>query len=74
MLFVAIETAPVLVKLISNRGPYDYKLQTIEYNFKAENIEALAKSNVRVKKRAEKMSKMEQDFVTDQLDMGLNQA
>lgn len=74
LLFVAIETAPVLVKLISNRGPYDYRLQTIEYNFKAENIEALARSNVRVKKRAEKMSKMEQEFVTDQLNMGLNQA
>jgi len=74
LLFIAIETAPVFVKLISNRGPYDYRLQTIEYGFKSESIEGLARLNVKVKKRAEKMSKMEQEFVTEQLDLGLNQA
>jgi hypothetical protein len=30
LLFIAIETAPILVKLISNKGPYDWVLQSHE--------------------------------------------
>lgn len=32
LLFIALETAPVVVKLLTKRGPYDEKLDTIEYN------------------------------------------
>jgi hypothetical protein len=33
LLFIAIETAPIFVKLISRRGPYDYVLDKHEYAF-----------------------------------------
>jgi hypothetical protein len=72
LLFIAIETAPVLVKLISSTGPYDYKLQSIEYDFKANGIESLAKSNAKVKKRTEKAPSVEREFVTERLDLEIN--
>ena len=72
LLFIAIETAPVLVKLISSRGPYDYMLQATEYDFKANSVAALAKSNTNVKKRTAKMPEVERGFVTDQLDLEIN--
>ena len=39
LLFIAIETAPVLVKLISHRSPYDYLLHEHEHKFKMANYE-----------------------------------
>lgn len=33
LLFIAIETAPLFVKLISSRSPYDYVLHEIEHKF-----------------------------------------
>jgi hypothetical protein len=34
LLFIAIETAPLFVKLISARSPYDYVLHELEHQFK----------------------------------------
>lgn len=42
LLFIAIETAPVLVKLISERSPYDYLLYDQEHIVEAEKKEAIA--------------------------------
>ncbi len=39
LLFMAIETAPIFVKLISNRSPYDYLLHEHEHTFKMANLE-----------------------------------
>ena len=39
LLFIAIETAPVLVKLISHRSPYDYLLHEHEHQFQMANYE-----------------------------------
>ena len=72
LLFIAIETAPVLVKLISSRGPYDYKLQAIEYTFKAESIESLARSNSKIKRRNSKVPNVEREYISDRLDLELN--
>lgn len=38
-LFIAVETAPILVKLISQRSPYDYVLHKEEHVFKMDNLE-----------------------------------
>jgi hypothetical protein len=38
LLFIAIETAPILVKLISYRSPYDYVLHETEHVFAMENL------------------------------------
>ncbi len=39
LLFVAIETAPILVKLISSRSPYDYVLHQHEHVFEMVHLE-----------------------------------
>lgn len=39
LLFIAVETAPILVKLISSRGPYDYVLHQEEQVFEMANLE-----------------------------------
>lgn len=39
LLFVAVETAPILVKLISYRSPYDYVLHQQEHVFAMTNLE-----------------------------------
>ena len=51
LLFIAIETAPVFVKLISSRGPYDNLLNIEERKFSAHEIEALAVIHAAVKER-----------------------
>jgi hypothetical protein len=39
LLFIAIETAPIFVKLISSRSPYDYLLHQHEHVFEMANLE-----------------------------------
>ncbi|MCB0594606.1 MAG: DUF4407 domain-containing protein, partial [Phaeodactylibacter sp.] len=39
LLFIAIETAPIFVKLISSRSPYDYLLHQAEHKFEMANLE-----------------------------------
>lgn len=39
LLFIAIETAPIMVKLISYRSPYDYVLHEHEHVFEMANLE-----------------------------------
>lgn len=39
LLFIAIETAPIMVKLISYRSPYDYLLHEHEHVFQMANLE-----------------------------------
>lgn len=39
LLFIAVETAPILVKLISYRSPYDYVLHQEEHVFQMNNLE-----------------------------------
>ncbi|MCE7921996.1 MAG: DUF4407 domain-containing protein [Haliscomenobacteraceae bacterium CHB4] len=51
LLFVAVETAPILVKLISYRSPYDYVLHQQEHVFEMANLEqvTLLSNNVKNK-------------------------
>jgi hypothetical protein len=39
LLFIAIETAPIFVKLISTRSPYDYVLHQSEYVYEMNHLE-----------------------------------
>ncbi len=74
LLFIAIETAPVFVKLMSQRGPYDYLLKAEEYRFESSNIEELAKINAQIKKRTSKMSDEELEYILSRLKMGLDKS
>ena len=72
LLFIAIETAPVFVKLISPKGPYDNLLRTAEYGFIVEEIETTAVTNAAAKKRSEGLPDHERTFITNRLDTELN--
>jgi hypothetical protein len=71
---VAVETAPVFVKLISSRGPYDQLLKTEEHGYDARRVEEMANLNAEIKKRTEGLPKTETTFITDRLDIGLNES
>ena len=45
LLFIAIETAPVFVKLIGSKGPYDDLLHTHEHGFDLYRVEQTTKSS-----------------------------
>lgn len=72
LLFIAIETAPVFVKLISSRGPYDYLLETAEYRFETDTLKNKAVIHTEIKKRSEKLTDTEKDYVNEILDIKLN--
>lgn len=70
-LFLAVETAPVFVKLISQRGPYDFVLKKEEYGFEAAYYEDLAKVNSIIKKRSTRLTQDEIDYVQNRLELSL---
>lgn len=72
LLFIVVETAPIFVKLISSKGPYDQLLDAVEFEFESERTEALAKVNATVKDRSMNLPIKEKDYITDRLDVGLD--
>lgn len=71
LLFIAIETAPVLVKLISGKGPYDNLIKIEEHRFTALEIEEMAKVNAEAKERTSTLPQQERTFITERLDAAL---
>jgi len=71
ILFIALETAPVFVKLISSKGPYDHLLKKQEHRFAMEETEELAKINAEIKERNSAIPQFEGEFITDRLDTAL---
>ena len=71
LLFIAIETAPVFVKLISPKGPYDNLLRIAEHGFIVEETESTARANAESKRRAETLPDHERGFIRDRLDAEL---
>jgi hypothetical protein len=74
LLFIAIETAPVVVKLLSSRGPYDDLLDVEEHAFAANRFEEKANLTAVIKKRGEPLPKTESDYLHERLDIGLHKA
>ena len=70
-LFIAIETAPVLVKLISSRGPYDHMLASIEYSHKLGWIKEKARQHTKLRKEADKYSRREKEMIEQYLSSDL---
>lgn len=71
LLFLAVETAPVFVKLISQRGPYDFVLKKDEYGYEAAYYEDLAKVNSVIKKRSTRLTQDEIEYVQNRLQLSL---
>lgn len=74
LLFLVVETAPIFVKLVAQRGPYDYVLKTEEYGFEAFHYEDLAKVNAVIKKRSSKLTDEEIEYINSRLQLGLNRS
>lgn len=72
LLFIAIETAPVFVKLISYKGPYDHLLAQEEHGFETSWLEFVAKANKATRKKAQRADKEEEEYVNEQLSTRLN--
>jgi hypothetical protein len=71
LLFIAIETAPVFVKLISGKGPYDNLLKVEEHQFAVHEIEELARMNTTAKERTANYPQHERTFIAGRLDAEL---
>lgn len=72
LLFIAIETAPVFVKLISPKGPYDNLLRIEEHGFIVEETETTARANAESKRRSEPLPDHERTYISNRLDAELN--
>lgn len=74
LLFIAIETAPVFVKLISPRGPYDHLLKMEEHGYEVQRVEHLAREHAAAKERLKDLATTEADYANNRLDMLLNKS
>jgi len=74
LLFIAVETAPVFVKLISPRGPYDHLLKIEEHRFEGQRIEELSKINADIKNRTKDLPSQELEFLNDRLNILLHKS
>jgi uncharacterized protein DUF4407 len=71
LLFIAIETAPVLVKLISVKGPYDYLLATEEYHHELAWLAQKARLNAKTRKSAIRYTEEEHAYIDQYLTSNL---
>ena len=71
LLFIAIETSPIFVKLISGKGPYDNLLKIEEHKFYAQEVEEIAKTNGGIKERSGTLPQHERGYISDKLNSAL---
>lgn len=71
ILFIAIETSPIFVKLISGKGPYDNLLRIEEHRFYAQEVEEMAKTNGGIKERTSTLPQHERGYISDKLNSAL---
>lgn len=65
ILFIVIETAPVIVKLLTKRGPYDEILDRLEYEHYLNEQEVISRNNLKINElldRAREAAKLEGDI------------
>ena len=70
-LFIAIETAPVFVKLISPLGPYDHLLKLEEYGFEIRRAEVVGIKTAEAKERIARLPNLEREFVEERLSQSM---
>ena len=72
LLFLMVESTPILVKLISRKGPYDSLLHMAEHDYRCREVESVAVANAETKKRTATLAGTEQNYVTRKLDAELS--
>lgn len=73
LLFIAIETAPVVVKLMSPRGPYDRLLLIEEHSFENLMYEEVTGQNVKTRNKTTDYPDLEKSYIDSKLESSLNQ-
>jgi hypothetical protein len=68
LLILAIETAPVFVKLISAKGPYDNLIRIEEFSFSTKEKEQVAKISSVARNSISELHDQEQNYLSNQLD------
>lgn len=68
LLFIAIETSPIFVKLISARGPYDDLLEKHEHNIETFKIEQMSKLNQKTNERLQIVIETGNNKVKEELE------
>lgn len=71
LLFIAVETSPVLVKILSPKGPYDRLLNIEEHQFFVNETDAIAKRHAATKLDGHSLPQTEKTFVQERLDASL---
>ncbi len=71
LLFIAIETAPVFVKLISPIGPYDHLLKIEEFGFEIKRSEEVGVMTAKSKENVGRLSNLEREFVEERLNKSM---
>jgi len=71
-LFIALETAPIFVKLISNKGPYDELLEAHEHQYIMKNATMIANQTHTSKIENEHLGEAEKTFLNEKFSANLN--
>lgn len=72
LLFIAIETSPIFVKLISSKGPYDDLLEKHEHSIENFKIEQMSKLNQKTNERLEIVIQSGNNAVREELEGNRN--
>ena len=67
LLLIAIELAPILVKLLSPYGPYDHLLKTIEYQYEIDEITAINLRNQQLNDKLTVMASLEKSKLDQEI-------
>ncbi len=71
LLFIAVETAPIFVKLIAHKGPYDHVLKTREYPYLVNRIETLARDTDAARERVDNLNERDKTYANNRLDTAI---
>lgn len=74
LLFIALETAPIFVKLISPIGPYDHLLKLEEYVYEIKRAEEIGILTAQSKERTGALSNLEREFVEAKLNESMERS
>jgi len=68
LLFLAVETAPIFVKLISAKGPYDNEIRIVEYPHQTSRISSLARNTAEHRNALEDLPEFDRNHANEKLD------
>ena len=68
LLFLAVETAPIFVKLISYKGPYDQEIRVVEFPYESNRIVSTAKETSAARQSVEDLPEYDRQKANERLD------